>query len=203
MVSLQEGLVIAKEQLGLKIYDHHWGSSSIANLSGVKPQLVDVATLAIRICSFDGTVVSGGGLRTQEQADQNAANGTGVSDSRHLKQSDGFGHAIDCIPLTPGSGIDWNNINAFRDMAQAVKTASAILRVPIRQGCDWNINGIFSEPNESDWAHFENPKEKYQQAAKIELERTRKSLGLDEPILPEKNSFRCPVCLAQLNITKS
>lgn len=202
MVDFDDALAVAS-QLGFEIYDHHWGSSSSANLEGVKSELVSVATLAIRLCAFDGTVVSGGGLRTDEQAQQNVENGTGVFDSRHKKQSDGFGHAIDCIPLTPGKGIDWNNLDAFKAMACAVKTASAILCVPIRQGCDWNMNGIFSEANETDWAHFENPKEKYQESAKLEMQKTRKELGLDEPENETKDCIKCPHCGKGLTLTKA
>jgi len=200
---LTEGLRVARE-LGYTIHDHNFGNSSKANLEGVLPTIVDVARLAIKLCPFDGTVIPNGGLRTQAAANQNEANGTGIPDSRHLLQSDGFGHAIDCIALTPGAGIDWTNMAAFEAMAEAVKIASAILNVPIRQGCDWNMNGTFSEGNEWDWSHFEDPKQKYMAAAVAELARYRRVLGLDE--LDDQTDetagpgCECPECGAPLRL---
>lgn len=175
---MTKGLDIAR-QLKLPTYAHAFGHQSYANLSGVMPGLVDVAELAIRLCEYDGTVIPGGGMRTYEQALQNVQNGTGILESRHRKQSDGWGHAIDLIALTYGR-VDWNNLVAFKEMARAVKTAAAILEIPIRQGCDWNMNGVFGEANtkEWDWPHFEDPLPVYLQRAENELLRFRKELGL-------------------------
>ena len=87
-------------------YDHEFGPKSLANLNGVLPSLVQVAKLAITLCRFDGTVISGGGIRTQAQADTNVANGPGTANPRPRKQADGFGPAIALIPLHPGTGPD-------------------------------------------------------------------------------------------------
>jgi peptidoglycan L-alanyl-D-glutamate endopeptidase CwlK len=175
---LTKGLDIARS-LGLPIYSHAFGAQSYANLSGVLPGLVDVAQLAIRICEYDGTVIAGGGLRTHDQALQNVQNGTGILDSRHRKQSDGWGHAIDLIALTYGR-VDWQNLVAFREMARAVKVASAILEIPIRQGCDWNMNGKLQEAGtkEWDWPHFEDPIPFHLPAAENEMLRYRREIGL-------------------------
>lgn len=141
--------------LGIELHNHAFGGSSRANLKGVRPELVKVAELAICICEYDGTVPLGGGLRTLEQAQHNVRNGTGILNSLHRRQSDGLGHAVDLVALTPGRGVVWKNKDAFRAMARAVETAAAILSVPIRQGCDWNMNGTFGESREWDWPHFE------------------------------------------------
>lgn len=184
-------------------YDHEFGPKSLANLNGVLPSLVQVAKLAITLCRFDGTVISGGGMRTQAQADTNVANGTGIANSRHIKQADGFGHAIDLIPLTPGKGIDWENLTAFKAMANAVKQASAELDVPIRQGCDWNMNGVFSEAREFDWAHFEDPIEFHQAEARAEMERHQGALDLhDKPASVEAPTPVCPHCAKPIALAK-
>lgn len=159
-------------------YPHAFGAKSKANLAGVQPNLVRVAEVAITICEFDGTVIDGGGLRTKEQAAANEARGVGILNSRHRKQSDGYGHAIDLIALTNGK-IDWTNMSAFKAMARAVKIAAAYLHVPIRQGCDWNMNGTFGESKEYDWPHFEDPVEYWQKAATDEMYRFRHELGMD------------------------
>ena len=176
-------------------YDHRFGDVSLSNLEGVLPALAQVAARAIQICKYDGMIISGGGMRTQAQADANVRAGTGIANSRHIKQADGYGHAIDLIALTPGKGIDWSNMAAFKAMAHAVKRASAELQVPIRQGCDWNMNGEFNEKGEYDWAHFEDPKPGYQAIAKAEMLNHRKELGLDVPMAESPvTEFHCPHC---------
>ena len=197
-ISIDEGLEIAR-RLGLTIYDHKFGNSSNSNLQGVLPEIVDVARLTIRLCQFDGTIISGGGLRTQEQADQNAANGTGVSNSRHLRQSDGYGHAVDVVPYVGRATWD---LKYAKPMANAMKIASAILNVPLRQGCDWNMNGSFAENNEHDWCHGENPVDKYKAAAVAELQRFRRVLGIEN--LEDQTALancECPVCGAGLQLS--
>jgi peptidoglycan L-alanyl-D-glutamate endopeptidase CwlK len=157
-------------------YPHKLGAKSLANLKGVKQPLIDIATLAITLCEFDGTVIPGGGLRTREQAAANAANGTGILNSRHLT-----GDAIDLIALTNGR-IDWQNLIAFKAMARAVKIAAATLEIPIRQGCDWNMNGKMGEPGtrEYDWPHFEITVAGLMGQARAEMRRFRIEIGLEE-----------------------
>lgn len=162
----------------MKRYDHKFGNRSKANMKGVLPQLVDVAELAITLCEYDGTVLNGGGLRTLAQAQDNVARGTGILNSRHIKQPDGFGHAIDIVALTPGKGIDWNNMDAFKAMAKSVKAASAMLSVPIRQGCDWDMDGIWGESREWDWPHFEHPKPHHMARAVELMNEHRQAMGL-------------------------
>lgn len=162
-------------------YPHTFGSASEANLAGVLPTLVQVARLAITLCEYDGTVIAGGGLRTEAQARANVAAGTGILDSRHRKQADDFGHAIDLIALTAGKigeqpRINWTNMAAFKAMARAVKISAALLLVPIRQGCDWDMDGTFGEDREWDWPHFEDPLPVYAKRAEAEMQRYRAEL---------------------------
>jgi peptidoglycan L-alanyl-D-glutamate endopeptidase CwlK len=165
-------------------YPHEFGTSSRRNLEGVLPDLVTVAELAIKLCEFDGKIIAGGGLRTEAQARANVANGTGILNSLHRRQSDGYGHAIDLIALTNGK-IDWGNLKAFKAMARAVKIAAAHLCTPIRQGCDWNMNGTFGESREWDWPHFENPVEFWRPKAVAEMHRYRAELGM-EPVTTDE-----------------
>lgn len=79
-----------------------YGEKSKAELAGVHPQLVVVAESAIaRSTSVDWAVHDG--LRTLEE--QHAYLRAGVSwtlNSKHLKQPDGFGHAVDLVPYVNG-----------------------------------------------------------------------------------------------------
>lgn len=160
------------------MYDHKFGKKSIANLKGVHPSLIAVAELAIRLCEYDGTVISGGGLRTLAQCQANVKNKTGILNSLHRKQSDGYGHAIDLISLTPGKGIDWSNTKAFKVMYESIKDAAAIKAVPIRCGADFNQNDIPYERREFDLCHFEMPKEIYFDKAVVLMNKRRKELNL-------------------------
>jgi peptidoglycan L-alanyl-D-glutamate endopeptidase CwlK len=178
LISADELEVIRK--LGLTFYPEHvFGPYSKKNLAGVFPPLIMVAELAIAICEFDGKVEPQGGTRTKAQAAANAKSGVGIKNSRHLRQPDGYGHAIDLIPLVPGRGVVWDDLTSHRAMAAAVKTASAILSIPVRQGNDWNMNGVVGQPKEYDWDHFEDPIPGLQEAAKAEMLRWRRALGLD------------------------
>jgi len=195
---IQEALTRAKA-LGYETFDHHFGKGSLSQLEGVHPDIVDLAKLTIRLCKYDGTIIPGGGLRTEEQAQENAANGTGIVNSLHRKQSDGYGHAVDVIPYVNGKAT-WE-MKYCEEMAKAAKLAAALLSVAIRQGCDWNMNGTFGESGEYDWCHHELPKEKYQEQAKEELARSQAEL------LGDSNTITigtpCPHCGKLVSLGKA
>lgn len=175
---VSQGKSTAK-MLGLPLYDHRFGARSLAALEGVHPYAVAIASLAICLCSYDGTVLPQGGLRTPEAAADYMRRGTSrTKNSRHLRQSDGYGHAIDLIPLKPGRGIDWNDLVPFIAMAEAVRTASALLRIPVRQGADFDMNGTLGDNDTFDWAHFELPDTRYLQRARELMREAREALGL-------------------------
>lgn len=166
-----------------EVFDHSFGKESRANLEGVHPDLIAVAELAIRLCEFDGCVLEGGGLRTLAQAEANVKAKTGILNSLHRVQPDGLSHAVDLVALKNGK-IDWKDLKPFKAMAIAVKKASALLGVPIRQGCDWNMNGKQGETKEYDWPHFEWPQPLKLQAAIAEMNRYRAELGIGTPSGP-------------------
>ena len=111
------------------------GRISRANLAGVHPDLVRVVERAIAIGDQDFRVH--GGLRTV--AEQRAMVARGVSwtmNSRHLKQPDGFGHAVDLVPLIGGRlAWDWP---ACRRIALAMAKAAEELDVALRWGGVWD-----------------------------------------------------------------
>lgn len=186
----EQGRAIA-DRLGLPNYDHRFGSNSLANLQGVRPELIEWAKLTITLCRFDGTVQHGGGLRTLAQALSNKARGTGIINSLHRKQADGYSWAIDLLAITPGLGVDWNNRKAFRAMYKAGDTAAAILSLPTRSGADWDVDGIHEESGEWDLPHREYPKAKHMPAAMALLEKRRAELGLSDKLDLE---CQCPAC---------
>lgn len=129
------------------------GTRSKENLKGIHSDLVKVVERAIGLSSQDFTVISG--VRTtQEQKDLYAqgrtkpgsivTNADGVKNkSNHQAKADGYGYAVDIVPYP----VDWNDLNKFRAIANAIKAAACELKVTVKWGGDWT--------NLKDYPHFE------------------------------------------------
>lgn len=151
------------------------GSASQANLVGVHPDLVRVVKRAITLTSVDFKVIEG--VRSDEQAYINYGKGRSVAElqakgvparyadpkahkvtwlnnplsTKHRKQTDGFGHAVDLLPAP----YDWEDLAPFDAVARAMRQAAAIEKVHIRWGADWDADGQPREKGETDSPHFE------------------------------------------------
>lgn len=114
------------------------GKTSIANLIGVIPSLEAVVKLAITLSTQDFTVYEG--LRSLQQQRINIQKGVSQTlDSKHLRQADGFGHAVDLVPWINGHPVwDWDG--CYR-IALAMDKAASILGCAqhIRWGGAWNV----------------------------------------------------------------
>ncbi|CAB3863651.1 hypothetical protein LMG26858_02354 [Achromobacter anxifer] len=122
---------------------------SLQRLEGVHPQLVEIVKLAIRRTPVDFTVVEG--LRTAERQRELVAKGASqTQNSLHLKQPDGYGHAVDLAPLV-GGAIPWDRWEEFRRLADVVKACAAELGVPVEWGGDWKTL--------KDGPHFQIPRD--------------------------------------------
>ena len=125
---------------------HRWGKRSIQRMKYVHPNLIAVATLALRVFMVDDcTVIEG--ARTEAQQRINVEKKVSKTmNSTHLIQKDGFSHAIDLGPLID-SKIPWddNNFkhpqNPWVQQANAMKKAAALLGVDIVCGVDWGWDG--------------------------------------------------------------
>jgi len=111
------------------------GSASRKALKGVHPDLVRTVELAIKQTAQDFRVHAG--LRTL--ARQRVLVARGVSwtlDSKHLRQADGFGHAVDLVPLIGGRLVwDWPGC---RKIALAMAHAARIAGIALRWGGVWD-----------------------------------------------------------------
>lgn len=153
------------------------------NLKGVHPHLIAIAERAIAITNQDFMVIHG--VRSREEcminygkgrtADQCAAKGIPASyarpneakvtwlknpfNSKHCKQADGYGHAIDIVPYP----VDWTDLSKFDAISKAMFDAEKQLiaegKIPahtnLRWGADWDQDGKPRERGESDSPHFE------------------------------------------------
>lgn len=146
-----------------------------ARLKDVDPRLVDVVELAASLSPIVFMVVEG--VRSDEQCRINYGKGrtpqqcmlAGIPasyanprvnkvtwlknpyNSRHRKQADGFGKAVDLLPAP----YDWKNAKDFDRMAVPVFLAAKQLGVHIRWGADWDEDGVPREKGETDSPHFE------------------------------------------------
>lgn len=112
-----------------------FGTKSISELEGVKPVLVDVVKEALGLTKQDFTVFDG--IRTlQEQHELLASGASATLKSKHLKQSDGYGHAVDLVPYIAGRNRwEWEPIYKI---AHAVARAAKKHNVTIRWGGVWD-----------------------------------------------------------------
>ena len=119
------------------------GTRSMQSLSGVHPDLVEVVKLAIKITGVDFTVIEG--IRNiNRQRELYKAGKSTTMNSRHIT-----GHAVDMVPYP----VDWNDLERFETMAEAMKVAADSFKVSIVWGGDWK--SFYDAP------HFELDRKKY------------------------------------------
>lgn len=116
---------------------------SLQRLNGVHPKLQKVAFDALAESPIDFGIAVDGGLRTLEDQRRLVASGASRTlNSKHLAQSDGFGHAIDIIPVVNGKRDPetWANFFTIATTLAAVAERSG---VTLRWGGCWiTINGL-------------------------------------------------------------
>lgn len=117
------------------------GNKSRENMRDVHPHLVKVVERAIELTTVDFQVFEG--LRTRaRQAKLVASGASQTMDSRHLPGQDGYGHAVDLVPMIDFDGdgrldLRWDWPLCYK-VADAVRRASMELGVPIRWGGVWD-----------------------------------------------------------------
>lgn len=128
-----------------------FSQNSHNKLTDVHPKLSAVAEQALSYGIMDFAVVQG--VRTKEDQEKLYAQGrdapgkivTWTMDSKHIPQSDGYGHAIDIVPMINGR-MDWLTIENFTMLAALMFRAAMELSIEIVWGGFWT---------EKDRPHFE------------------------------------------------
>ena len=119
------------------------GTRSMQSLSGVHPDMVAVVKRAIEITEVDFTVIEG--IRhINRQRELLKAGKSTTMNSRHIT-----GHAVDMVPWP----VDWEDLERFETMSEAMKEAAEELNIPIVWGGDWK--SFYDAP------HFELDRKKY------------------------------------------
>lgn len=114
--------------------NHKFGQQSEKCLVGVEPSLIAVLRRGLELSPYDFGITEG--VRTY--ADQVKKYNTGDSttmNSLHLRQEDGFAHAVDIIVYVNGTHT-WEH-KYFRKVIQALFTAAIELGVQIEVGALW------------------------------------------------------------------
>lgn len=114
---------------------------SIARFDGVHPKLVQVAVEALEMSPYDFGISQG--VRTKEQQEALYAQGrtkpgpivTWTLNSKHLPQSDGYGHAIDIAIYIKGK-LTWNE-HYYDAVSDYFKAAAKRIGVKLIWGGDW------------------------------------------------------------------
>lgn len=123
------------------------GGRSLAELEGVHPKLVDVVKRAIELTKQDFSVHDG--LRTLAEQKEYVRRGVSKTmNSMHMKQPDGFGHAVDLVPYINGQlRWEWKPIFVI---AAAVRFAAIEKNVALTWGGVWDraFNELPATPDE-------------------------------------------------------
>jgi peptidoglycan L-alanyl-D-glutamate endopeptidase CwlK len=146
---------------------------SLKTLIGVHPDLVKVVHRAIEITEVDFLVGCGvRSLATQRKYVREGKSKT--MNSRHLKASNGYSHAVDLWMWKDG-GISWDTSGAedrytisnkddytnYQEIGTSVISAGRELGIPIRWGADWDGDGQHTDHSFIDFVHFELPESQY------------------------------------------
>lgn len=113
----------------------HLGRRSRKNLIGVEPTLVAVVERAIQITRRDFGVTEGLRLRSRQRWLYDSGKATTMV-SLHLKQADGYSHAVDIYTRDDEGRVTWDH-KYFRWVIQAFFTAAIELGVQIEAGGLW------------------------------------------------------------------
>lgn len=112
------------------------GKKSLANLEDVHPDLAHVVKHAITITKQDFGVHEG--LRSPEtQAEYLRRGVTKTSKSKHLKQADGYSHAVDLVPYINGV-LRWEWPLIY-PITTAMRAAAIGTGIRLRWGGVWDI----------------------------------------------------------------
>ena len=108
-------------------------------LKGVHPDMVAVVERAIDLTNVDFGVTYG--VRSLAEQEKLVASGRSQTmKSKHLKQKDGYSHAVDVVAYD-GSNVVWE-INVNDDICDEFKQAAIEKGVAIKWGAAWSEGDI-------------------------------------------------------------
>jgi hypothetical protein len=135
-----------------------FGRSSNAKLETCHPDLKAVANKVMTWQVYDFTIVWGWrGEKDQNQAFLTNASGKRWPESKHnIIDINGKPQsiALDFAPWV-NNGIPWKDEHAFAVLGGMFIAAGAELKLPVRYGGDWDMDGETTDQRLMDWGHVE------------------------------------------------
>jgi len=115
-------------------------------MKGVHPDLIRLAKKAIELSQIDFGITHG--VRTMEEQRKLYAQGrttagpivTNTLKSKHLIQSDGYGHAIDIVCYVNGN-VTWSD-KYYYEVADAFEEAGKLLGIKYVWGGSWKMKDL-------------------------------------------------------------
>lgn len=127
---------------------YKFSKKSKDKLATCHPNIQKICNELIKI--MDVTVLEG--VRTKEQQEEYVRTGKSKTmNSKHLKQQDGYSHAVDLVPYP----IDWSDTKRFAYMQGMVRGIALQLGIEVRSGIDWDSDGQLKDHTFFDGPHFE------------------------------------------------
>lgn len=120
----------------------HFGKTSLEKLGTCDIQLQQVARHAIETSPVDFTIVCG--HRGQKEQDECFAKGLSKLKWPNGNHNATPSKAFDFAPVVNGR-VDWENLEAFKTVADHILTTGDRLGISLRWGGDWNCNHIADE----------------------------------------------------------
>jgi len=137
---------------------YRFSKRSLDNLVGVHPDLVRIVHDMMDMQVMDFSVNEG--LRTPERQKELFSEGKSKTlNSKHLKQPDGFGHAVDLYPSPIDMGAvragNAREISRFGLLAGMMLAAAKHEGIKITWGGDWDRDGETLDHTFYDGPHFQ------------------------------------------------
>lgn len=126
----------------------YFGSKSKERLATCHPDLQRLMNEVIK--HVDCTIIEG--VRSKDRQEELVRTGKSKTmNSKHLKNSDGYSHAVDVMACP----IEWDNWQKNYLFAGFVKGMAASMGIKLRIGADWDSDFTTKDQTFHDLPHFE------------------------------------------------
>lgn len=127
---------------------YKYSKKSLERLETCHPDIQKVFKEAIKY--LDLTIIEG--VRTKETQEEYVRTGRSKTmNSKHLKQADGYSHAVDVMLHK----IEWDNWNRNYMVVGFIRGIAAMQGVELRCGADWDGDWTTKDQSFHDLPHFE------------------------------------------------
>jgi peptidoglycan L-alanyl-D-glutamate endopeptidase CwlK len=139
--------------------DMHYGTRSKGELNTSHPHLQELMLKALAIqnerkehgLGYTDITILEGRRPLKRQEDLFRAGKTKTMKSKHLRQSDGYAHALDVSPYP----VDWQDLDRFRNFMAWLTGLASSMGIVVRWGGDWDGDYQSKDQSFHDLPHIE------------------------------------------------